>query len=542
MIKYRHSAVLFFSIFMCAGSLPGQYNTETITGEATFVTSRNVYVKFDNTSSIEPGDTLHLVQGSEAFPCLVVNQKSSTSCVCNKLTDCVAKKGDTFLFTRTSEEKEETTSPFHSGNENELPVVSEVDTVASATHSEEKYGYKEKIRGRVSAATYSSLYSTREDRHRAMYRFSLNADHISDSRFSLNTYINYRQILGGDLSTQKSNFFRVYNLSARYDLDSTMSITLGRRIDPDASSLGAHDGIQVKKFFGRFFSGFLAGFRPDIHEYGLNTNLFQYGVYIGAKSDGHKAYSKTTLGLLEQRNGGSIDRRYVYFQHASTLLKKLNLFASMEMDLYKKVNEVQNSEPRLTSLFLSARYRLNRKVNLSVSFDTRKRTLFYETFKTDIERLLNDDEARQGIRGRINVRPLKYVTLGASYSKRFQNNGQNKSDNINSYFSLSIIPGIGGRFSFNFNQNTSNYLQSRIYSFRHSRSLIKKKMNVDLYFRNVSYTYVNTETQSIQNYYGAGLTYRFSRQWMFNALGEMAVKNTDTSYRFNTKLIWRFGK
>jgi len=192
-------------------------------------------------------------------------------------------------------------------------------------------------------------------------------------------------------------------------------------------------------------------------------------------------------------------------------------------------------------MYISARYRFTRKFDLMLSYDSRKRILYYETFQTEIERLLNDDEARQGFRARINVKPLKNVYTGVSFSKRFQSNIQNKSDNINGYIRLSKIPRLGGRLSLNYNQNTSNYLESKVISIRHSRNLFRNKLYADFYFRNVDYNYFNNNTNTTQNYFGINLSLNISRNLRFSIFGELST-NADlgNNYRINTAIVKRF--
>ena len=92
-------------------------------------------------------------------------------------------------------------------------------------------------------------------------------------------------------------------------------------------------------------------------DYGFNADLLQYGGYIGTATINENLYTQTTLGFVEQRNGNATDRRYGYFQHSSTFFRKLNLFSSLEVDLYSKLNDVETTEVRLTNLYTSARYR-----------------------------------------------------------------------------------------------------------------------------------------------------------------------------------------
>jgi len=195
---------------------------------------------------------------------------------------------------------------------------------------------------------------------------------------------------------------------------------------------------------------------------------------------------------------------------------------------------------RLTNLYVSARYRFNRNFNVLLSYDSRKRIIYYETLQTEIERLLDDDIARQGIRAYVNIRPMNNINMGFGYSKRFQSDSQNKSDNVNGYLGLTRIPVINGSIYLNFNVNSSNYLESNIISLRHSRNLIKNRLDADFYYRFASYTYPQTHGDLKQNYYGANLNLTISRGLLLNVSGELSTYNDERNYRIYTKLIKRF--
>ena len=249
-VKFKFSFIIAFMALTY--SVFGQDALQTKTGRVSFVTSKNIYVKFDDTSAINIGDSLRLSGADKA--CLQIKSKSSTSCVCSVVEGCEIKKGDEVVFSYTVrpevvEEKEEE------------PLFE--PTVLDA---EEESIYKEKIRGNISASSYSTIASDREDRHRLMSRLSFNAEHIRDSKFSFNTYLNYRHILDESTTStlQNNSFLRVYNLGVRYDAMSTLSITIGRNINPKISSIGAIDGLQAEKYFGKSYVGAIVGFRPDI--------------------------------------------------------------------------------------------------------------------------------------------------------------------------------------------------------------------------------------------------------------------------------------
>jgi len=200
-----------------------------------------------------------------------------------------------------------------------------------------------------------------------------------------------------------------------------------------------------------------------------------------------------------------------------------------------------NADIRLTNLYVSARYRFSRKVNAMVSYDSRKRIIYYETFQSAIEKLLDEDIARQGLRFRINIRPVKNLSTGFGYSKRFQSDNENKSDNLNAYATYSRLPTINGSISINYNMNTSNYLKSNILSARYARYIIENKLDAELSYRLANFDYFNSFTPAYnQQYYALNISLRISKKLFFSAYGEMATTDRENNYRIFTKLIQRF--
>ena len=530
----RINYLLIFSLLFFS-NVYSQNDKQEIKGTVTFVTSKNIYVKFDKTQMIRIGDTLTLSNNS---PCLLVTNKSSSSVVCTPINDCKIEKGMLvyYNFKLNAEpiiEEEEVVEDIG---------ISFNDSIKAIADKPVKKEYTENIKARLSAASYSTISSNRDDNHRIVSRFSLNANHINYSKFSVETYLNYRKYLNSNESNsvRNSKDLRVFNLALRYDVDSTMSITLGRKINYKISSLGAIDGLQAEKFFGQSYVGIIGGFRPDIFDFGFNSKLLQYGAYVGQLTDSENFKSQTTLGAAEQRNDGEIDRRFVYFQHSSTIFKKLNLFSTVQLDIYNKPNDSTSNSTRLTNLYVSARYRFNRAINVALSYDSRKRIIYYKTYETNIEQLLDEDIARQGIRARINIKPFKNVYSGFSYSKRFQNDNENKSDNLYGYVSFSRLPAIEGRVSLSYNMNSSNYLDSNIASIRYSRPFFDDRLNADIYYRFVNYKYKSTVPDFNQNYFGTYLSYYIDRTLTFGLSGEYSYYNDENFIRVNARLIKRF--
>ena len=175
-----------------------------------------------------------------------------------------------------------------------------------------------------------------------------------------------------------------------------------------------------------------------------------------------------------------------------------------------------------------------------LSYDSRKRIIYYETLQTEIERLLDDDIARQGVRTRINFRPYKNIFAGISYSKRFQSDNGNKSDNIYGYVTLSKVPNIGGRLSLTYNRNESNYLLSNIGGARYSKEFLNGRLQTDLYYRLVFYDYTSGIDSFEQHYYGTNLSYNINRKLLVSISGELSTFDEENNIRIYSRIIQRF--
>ncbi len=56
-------------------------------GSVSYISSQNIYVKFNSTEGIETGDTLFIKEKSKFIPAVKVDHKSSTSCAGISITN-----------------------------------------------------------------------------------------------------------------------------------------------------------------------------------------------------------------------------------------------------------------------------------------------------------------------------------------------------------------------------------------------------------------------------------------------------------------------
>ena len=538
-MKYSLS-ISFFMLFAFALTAQNQLVIEE--GEVTFTSSRNVYVKFNSTENINSGDTLFIRQNGILVPALVVNNKSSSSTVCTPLDDKSFEKGDKIIAQSTmkiklpKKEKEEplVDEPFP---ENGIPEVDNDPVVKPDVDQEEEVLFKEKIKGRISAASYSNFSDFRNS-HRMRYAFSFRGYNLNNSRFSTENYVTFRHTAGDSINI--ADALKVYALSVKYEFDKNSSLTFGRKINQKISSMGAIDGFQYEKGFGNLVLGAIAGTRPDFQNYGFNANLLQFGAYASLVSNQPGNFSTTTLGFIEQMNRGNTDRRFVYFQHSGQLAKNLSLFGSFEVDLYEKINNEVKNNAQLTNLYVSLRYRLNRKWRLSASYDNRRNIIYYESYKNFIDQLI-EDETRQGFRVGLSHRATKLISWGVNASARFQASQQNPSRNLSAYVTMSRIPFIKARATVRANFLRTDFLDSQIFGIRLSKELIRGKLNGEIYYRWVDYKYKIGDRVLHQNIGGASLNFRIRKNLSLYLYWEGVFDNTNQQYnRFNLKLIKRF--
>lgn len=532
-------------------SMYGQNESMMEKGTVSYLSSQNTYVKFENTKSITIGDTLYIKQGDQFIPVLKVSNKSSISCICTPLrVQRLQASNEVFTKNKIPEKEKEPLPKEEEIDEKEKEwrlsqAIAQTKTALQKQQQGSIYfsekELKQNIRGRISAASYNH-FSSANTNYRMRYSFSLQGNNLNNSKLSVNSYITFRHTLN-EWENVKANLgdaLKVYALSAQYDFNKLSSLSFGRKINAKISSMGAIDGIQYERGLGRkLIIGAIAGSRPDFNDYSLNLNLLQAGFFISQVAGLNKAYRQSTLAIIEQRNHFKVDRRFVFFQHSSTPLKNLNLFGSMELDLYKRLNDEEESMLRLTNLFTSIRYKFTKKLSLSLSYDNRRNIIYYESYKNFIDRLI-ENETRQGLRAQMTYRPFKYFTWGVGTSFRFQKNGNNHSNYINTYLNFSKLPGnISATLTANMLH--TNYIESKTIGIRASSVLVKGKINGDIYIRMANFKYKYLEQNARQYISGINFNFKILKKLSFNLYYEGTLDQQNRGYtQLHTKITQRF--
>ncbi len=528
-------------------TIDAQEALKEVEGTVTYFTAQNVYVKFLSAKEIKPGDKIFIRKDSILVQVISVENCSSISCVGKPIGDEKLKVGDKVIAFVPKEKK----SRMQEADKAE-PVKSLQDEkrIAVRDTANSYLGPKQEVKGRLLFSSYSGFSgSTGTDNHRLRYTLSLDVTNIADSRFSFESYVSFSHKLN-DWAPIKENIFnslKIYGLNLKYELGKNTIVWLGRKINPNISSLGAMDGLQVESNYKHFFWGAVAGFRPDYTDYSFNSHLLEYGGYIGHTLQNKNGRMQTSVALFEQTNSGKKDRRFAYFQHDNSLIKNVNVFFSSELDLFKLVKTQTSTDTSyqttndliLTSLYLSVNYRPFKKLSISGSYDNRRNVIYIETFKSYLDQLL-EDATRQGVQLRINYRPIPFMNVGVSSSYRDRSKDLHPTKNTNGFLTYSQIPGIKVSATLSANLIQTSYINGTIYGLRLDKDFIEGKLNAGINYRYVDYQYLNSTGNLKQHIGEVELSYQFSRKFSMSANYEGTFEKQTNYHSIYLSVIKRF--
>jgi hypothetical protein len=248
---------------------------------------------------------------------------------------------------------------------------------------------------------------------------------------------------------------------------------------------------------------------------------------------------QSSVAFFEQRNSGFTDRRFIYFQHDNSLLKKLYFFTSCELDLYKVVDSIPKNQPTLTSLYVSLRYKMFKKLSLFAPYDARKNVIYYETYKSFTARLL-DEATRQGLQFRINYRPGNQVSMGLNAGYRFRDKDLNPNESLNGFVTVNQVPWIKASATLTANLLKTSYLNGKIVGLRLTKDIIPGKLYGDLNYSFVDYTFNNSNSTLKQNIAQANLSWQFKNKMSVSVDYELTIEQVNTYHRIYLSLNQRF--
>lgn len=514
---------------------------EIFEGTVSYISSQNIYVKFINTEGIEVGDTLFVKNKNNYEPAIKVEHKSSNSCAGSPITNKkIEINTSVYAFIKIEQEEDEqltTDRTLVLSVTDPAPVVA-AETVVTKTSLEPVSTFN----GKFFVQSYSNFSNnpTAYDYQRWRYTFSLNAGHIGNSSFSYSHYISfaYRADKWSEVSNDFLNILRVYDLAVKYNFTERTHTWFGRHLNNKISNISSIDGLQFETGVDEWSFGAAVGSRPDFDNMNFNPELFEYGAYINRSDLVAFGDMQNTLGYFEQTNDFKTDRRFLYFQHSNSAIENIRIFLSTEADLYKKEMGEGKTEFSLTSLYTSINIRPSDFLSLFLSYDARKNVIYYETFKTLIDSII-ENETRQGFRTRVTVKPIRNLYLGADYGYRYRRGDLRPTNNYGGYITYSRIPGIETSATVSFNQLNSSYIEGNIWSANLNRPIVYG-IDIMLGYRYTNYKFRSGIEDLIQNSASINLNTYLLKPVLLNFTYEGIFEKTRTSGRFLANLTYRF--
>ena len=538
MIKQIKIAI---NIILFLGSIPlyAQMRTSIIEGKISYVSTQSVYVKFATTEGLQQGDTLFVQKEGTKTPALIIQQLSSISCVTKPIGNEIYTKGDLVIAIVKNEEKSD--REIEEAKLDLLPESKEVKIAGEIVPIATDREFKQDIWGRIKLSSYSNLSNNfKNDNQRFRYTFNMNANHLANSRLSLETYVAFsHRFYDGKAVPSSLSDIKLYTLAARVDLSKNTRLWMGRKINPKIANVGAVDGIQFETNLNNFTLGAVVGSRPSYVDYGFDFSLFEFGAYIAHQFQGVNGTMENTFSVFEQKNSGKIDRRFMYFQHTNSLAKNLQTFVSFEMDMYRIENGLPVNKLSMTSMYASLRYRFNQKLNVTASYDARKNVIYYETFQNLADSIF-ETSTRQGYRFRLNYRPMSKLSLGISASYRNRPDDKRPTKNANVYVRYAQLPIIKASLSITANVLQTSYLDGLIYGARLDKDFFAGKLNAGLNYRHVKYDFVNSPIPLNQNIGEFNLNWQIIKNLSFSASYEGVFESDNQYNRIYLSLRKRF--
>lgn len=503
--------------------LPGQSNKKIkLTGRITYLSSQNLYVNFENTNGIESGDTLYLNLNQKLIPAVKVDYISSKSCAGQKIySKEFPKEAEIIAFAKIIDVNPvKTDSTIITAKQDTSSGKTIKDNNLTKASSQVKGDFTEKIKGRLSLQSYSNLtnVSSSLNYQNWRYTFSIDAENIADSKFSISNYTSfaYRADNWNALKSDLGQVIRIYDLALKYSFDKKTSLWFGRYLNGKISNISSVDGIQFERYFGSYYTGVALGSRPNFDDMGYNIKLLEGGIYFGKMDSVGNGTMENTFSIFQQTNDLKTDRRFLYLQHSdNNILSHINFFVSSEVDLYKKINGLSKNDFSLTSLFAMTRYAPVSQFSISLFYDARKNIIYYETYKSFIDQLI-DQATRQGLRARINLRPFNMLYVGLDGGYRYEKGDVKPTRNFAGYLSISRIPIVNINLSLSFTKLLSGYVEGNIEGIRISKYLFNDFVSVSAEYRKINYTYSSFNYKTNNNSLDGDLSINISKYLSLN--------------------------
>lgn len=207
-------------------------------------------------------------------------------------------------------------------------------------------------------------------------------------------YRTYRSTGSGSSESESSN--RVYRANVSWNPRTVpLHLVLGRQFSPSLATISIFDGPLAEYVGDGFSVGALAGTQPDPVNYGVNTDIREYGTYAELRNRvGAEQRWGATLGLIGSYDKTAINREFAYLQGRYND-RIAALYVAQEIDLnrgWKRDEGESTVSP--TSTFAFGRLQAEEHVSIHAGYDNRRNVRLFRDHVTPVTEF--DDRYRAG--------------------------------------------------------------------------------------------------------------------------------------------------
>jgi len=363
---------------------------------------------------------------------------------------------------------------------------------------------------------------------------------IQDSPYEISANMLFRKTYAHRTLPSNQYPLRIYEISVAYNNPaSPYRYAVGRIFSPEINGVGNFDGGLLSyqassKWSMGAFGGTQPNYlnsKPDLK----NEKMGFYARYENGTSPERRWTS--TVAFAGQYVHGKIDREYIYLQQDAAIGPRLYMYANSEIGINRSNSSTRKHTVELSNVYVLGRYKPVTPLTISLSYDARINVFLIQTYRA-IPDSLFDDALRQGIRGDVNWRALKQLTLSASSSVRTRAGDPNKT-----YLHSA------GVYYFNLLQSGTNIAYNLFYAATTFTKAISSSYGLsrqfaDLYltgtFRTYDYTYTNRNPKYHRNSITVDASYALGRKIYVTGEYERSAGKDEKSDRFFMELTYRF--
>lgn len=235
---------------------------------------------------------------------------------------------------------------------------------------------------------------------------------------------------------------RIYEFSLSYGgSDNAMSFQLGRILPRHLTRVGYVDGGAIDFHTGAgWHVGLSGGVKPRWQYSSDDLTLQKYGIYAGYenRSQGNVQFDQY-VAFAGEYHRSDISRELLNLQGTLKVGKSLWFNNQFEVDINRSWRKEKSGKSlELSSVFLNARWRINKQVSLGSSYDTRRN--YWTYIQQSIADSLFDDQLRRGARADLNLSLPYQLILNSQIGYRKAADESDPTISLVFYASKSGVP------------------------------------------------------------------------------------------------------